>query len=198
MGRASSNLKHGKFSEWPHGLMIKISCEPRKKKLITFHGILIFHIDPYFTVYEIIPIIYWAGFHPRKKSPKQPVVYPKWKLDSPKKSYICTNRLGLGLFFRFGKNKSPENLPRCLCLCFDLGWCLGCTWLLLDEFLRGFLLDETFPLVISFKVWIYVYLEPVCPLFWCLNPPKEGPFQAKQGSFRLQVYIYIYIYIDFL
>ena len=27
----------------------------------------------------------------------------------------------------------------------------------------------------------YYYLDPVCPLFWGLN--KEGPFQAKQGSF---------------
>ena len=34
----------------------------------------------------------------------------------------------------------------------------------------------------------------MCPLFWCLNPPKEGPFQAKQGSFRFQVYIYILIF----
>lgn len=26
-------------------------------------------------------------------------------------------------------------------------------------------------------------LEPVCPLFWELNPPKEGPFRSKQRSF---------------
>ena len=31
------------------------------------------------------------------------------------------------------------------------------------------------------------YLEPVCPLFWGLNPPKEGPFHSKQGSFGFQV-----------
>lgn len=28
----------------------------------------------------------------------------------------------------------------------------------------------------------YIYLEPVCPLFWRLNP-KEGLFQPEQGSF---------------
>ncbi len=29
-------------------------------------------------------------------------------------------------------------------------------------------------------------LEPVCPLFWWLNPPKEGLFQSEQGSFGFQ------------
>ena len=29
----------------------------------------------------------------------------------------------------------------------------------------------------------YVYLEPICPLFLGLNPPKEGTFQSKQVSF---------------
>ncbi len=33
-----------------------------------------------------------------------------------------------------------------------------------------------------------MYLEPVCPLFWWLNPPKQGLFQSKQGSFGFQVY----------
>ena len=28
--------------------------------------------------------------------------------------------------------------------------------------------------------------------FGVLNPPKEGPFQSKQGSFGFKVYIYIY------
>ena len=27
----------------------------------------------------------------------------------------------------------------------------------------------------------HLYLEPVCPLFWWLNPPKQGLFQSKQG-----------------
>ena len=27
------------------------------------------------------------------------------------------------------------------------------------------------------------------------NPPKQGPFQSKQGSFGFQVYIYIYLLI---
>ena len=30
-------------------------------------------------------------------------------------------------------------------------------------------------------------MEHVCPLFWGLNPSKQGPFQAKQGSFGFQV-----------
>ena len=42
---------------------------------------------------------------------------------------------------------------------------------------------------------VYIHLEPVCPLFWGFNPPKEGLFQSKQGSFGFQVYIYICIYI---
>ena len=33
------------------------------------------------------------------------------------------------------------------------------------------------------------YLEPVCPLFWWLNPTKQGLFQSKQGSFGFQVRI---------
>ena len=32
-----------------------------------------------------------------------------------------------------------------------------------------------------------MYLEPVCPLFWWLNPSKQGRFQSKQGSFGFQV-----------
>ena len=41
---------------------------------------------------------------------------------------------------------------------------------------------------------IYIYLEPVCPLFWWLNPSKQGLFQSKQGSFGFQVYIYMFSY----
>ena len=37
--------------------------------------------------------------------------------------------------------------------------------------------------------YIYIYLEPVCPLFWGLNPLKEGPFQSKQGSFGFYIYL---------
>ena len=36
----------------------------------------------------------------------------------------------------------------------------------------------------------YIYLELVCPLFWGLNPPKQGLFQSKQGSFGFQAYIH--------
>ena len=46
-----------------------------------------------------------------------------------------------------------------------------------------------------YNMYSYIYLEPVCPLFWGFNPPKEGPFQSKEGSFGFQVYIYIYTYI---
>ena len=35
---------------------------------------------------------------------------------------------------------------------------------------------------------MFINLEPVCPLFWGFNPPKEGFFQSKQGSFGFQVY----------
>ena len=34
-----------------------------------------------------------------------------------------------------------------------------------------------------------IYLEPDCPLFWWLNPSKQGLFQSKQGSFGFQAYI---------
>ena len=36
---------------------------------------------------------------------------------------------------------------------------------------------------------IYIYLEPVFPLSWGLNPPKEGHFHSKQVSFGFQQYI---------
>ena len=37
---------------------------------------------------------------------------------------------------------------------------------------------------------MHIYLEPVCPLFWGFNPPKEGLFQSKHGSFGFQVSIH--------
>ena len=42
-------------------------------------------------------------------------------------------------------------------------------------------------------IYICIYLEPVCPLFWGLNPPKEGTLQSKQGPFGFWVYIYTYM-----
>ena len=42
---------------------------------------------------------------------------------------------------------------------------------------------------------IYIPGTCECPLFWGLNPLKEGRFQSKQGSFGFQIYIYIYNYI---
>ena len=40
-------------------------------------------------------------------------------------------------------------------------------------------------------IYIYMYLEPKWPLFLKVNPPKQGLFQSKPGSFGFQVYIYI-------
>ena len=34
-----------------------------------------------------------------------------------------------------------------------------------------------------------MYLEPNWPLFLKVNPPKQGPFQSKQGSFGFSVYL---------
>ena len=37
-------------------------------------------------------------------------------------------------------------------------------------------------------LWLgYDYLDPICPLFLSFNPPKQGLFQSKQGSFGFQV-----------
>ena len=51
-------------------------------------------------------------------------------------------------------------------------------------------------------VYIYIYLELVCPLFWGLNPPKEGLFQSKLrviiwvlGIIYIYIFIFIYIYM---
>ena len=38
-------------------------------------------------------------------------------------------------------------------------------------------------LYVYIYIYIYVCLEPVCPLFWWLNPSKQGLFQSKQASF---------------
>ena len=35
----------------------------------------------------------------------------------------------------------------------------------------------------------YIPLEPNWPLFLKVNPPKEGPFHSKQGSFGFQAFI---------
>ena len=55
--------------------------------------------------------------------------------------------------------------------------------------------DMNSMLYISF-LYICIHLEPVCPLFWGLNHPKQGLFQSKQGSFRCEVYIYMVPYIS--
>ena len=45
----------------------------------------------------------------------------------------------------------------------------------------------------------YIYQELVCSLFLKVHPPKQGPFQSKQGSFGFQVYtlysMYMYVYM---
>ena len=38
------------------------------------------------------------------------------------------------------------------------------------------------------EIPLFVYLEPVCPLFCWLKPAKQGLFQSKQGSFGFQVH----------
>ena len=43
-----------------------------------------------------------------------------------------------------------------------------------------------------YYIYTHIYLEPKCHLFLKVNPPKQGPFQAKQGSFAFYVYIYIF------
>ena len=43
---------------------------------------------------------------------------------------------------------------------------------------------------------IYIYLEPVCPLFWGLNPPKQGLFKQNKGHLGSR-YIYIWEYMVF-
>ena len=50
-----------------------------------------------------------------------------------------------------------------------------------------------------FDVHVCIYLEPICPLFWGLDPQKRGLSQSKQGSCGFQekndIYIYIHIYV---
>ena len=43
------------------------------------------------------------------------------------------------------------------------------------------------------KKYIYIYiLGTLCPLFWVLNPPKEGRDSIpKKGSFGFPVYMYM-------
>ena len=51
---------------------------------------------------------------------------------------------------------------------------------------RGGLVNlDDFPRCAS--VQVYIYLEPVCPLFLHMTPPKQGLFPSKQGSFGFQV-----------
>ncbi len=40
--------------------------------------------------------------------------------------------------------------------------------------------------------YIYIYIPgtPMTSIYWKVNPPKQGLFQQKQGSFRFQVSIY--------
>ena len=48
---------------------------------------------------------------------------------------------------------------------------------------------EPWVTILSIHTYIYIHLEPNWPLFLKVNPPKEGPFHSKQGSFGFQVYI---------
>ena len=40
-------------------------------------------------------------------------------------------------------------------------------------------------------IYIYIYLAPVCPLFWCLNTPKQRSFPIKTRVIWVPgIYIY--------
>ena len=45
------------------------------------------------------------------------------------------------------------------------------------------------------RIFLCVHMHTCNPndlYFWQVNPPKQGLFQSKQGSFGFQVYVYIY------
>ena len=66
--------------------------------------------------------------------------------------------------------KSQENKP----WIFQFGCCLN---------LKGWCIGTPYhPFSTPWKIQ-----EPVCPLFWWMNPPKQGFFQSKQGSCGFQV-----------
>ena len=70
----------------------------------------------------------------------------------------------------------PVHLPSAR-PCFQ-GW-QDCSFGLVDRVLKIFVEIETTQGILG------TILEPVCPLFWSLNPPKEGLFHSKQGSYKL-------------
>ena len=43
-------------------------------------------------------------------------------------------------------------------------------------------------------IYIYTYLEPVCPLFWGLNPNKVFSNQNRGHLSSVCIYIYMYIF----
>ena len=45
-------------------------------------------------------------------------------------------------------------------------------------------------LIFKYHISFYIFLEPICPLFWRLNSPTKGLFQSKQQSFGFQVYTF--------
>ena len=45
--------------------------------------------------------------------------------------------------------------------------------------------------IYSIYIIIYIYLEPVCPLFLALSPPKQGLFQSKP-CFHLVSSLYMF------
>ena len=44
---------------------------------------------------------------------------------------------------------------------------------------------------------MYLYVEPVCPLFWWLNPSKQGLNSNQNKGHLGSRYIYIYVYCFF-
>ena len=116
------------------------------------------------------PLFTGQDFIPEKKSPKQPVVYPKMEVRFPKKTLYLYQPFGPRVFFfRFGK-KIPRKSP-------EVPWPLlwpwvgalgapGCCWM---GFLRSvFCWMKLSPLWYHLRyVWIYIYIF-IDSLYVCL------------------------------
>ena len=92
-----------------------------------------------------------------------------------------------------------------------LGFPWGNSWIYMDPVMFGYDISQIWDVELLWAwevqssdlkdflaktVYIYIYLEPICPPFWWLNPPKQGLFQSKQGSFGFQAsYISSFMHI---
>ena len=99
-------------------------------------------------------------------------------------------------------NQMWVNIPYMDCLgyyakliCFSIGSSISQSRMILNYsivlWVRNLMQDAVVTTRMTLIIYKYsIYLQPVCPLLWGFNPPKEGPFQSKQGSFGFQVYIH--------